>query len=223
MQRISTTTKAFDLFGVGKHGFKDGDLGLGILPTDFSAEWCNGMQEEVMAVIEGAGLTPDANNLNQLRDAIALLIASGPTASTQQPGEVCFFARNTAPTGFLKANGAPVSRTTFAELFTAIGVTFGAGDGATTFNLPDLRGEFVRGWDEGRGVDSGRLFGTIQSDDFKSHSHDVINDVTQGSIYGRFFFGDQGSGDYTNTNYTSSTGGTETRPRNWALLACIKY
>ncbi|MCK9131735.1 phage tail protein [Haemophilus influenzae] len=64
-------------------------------------------------------------------------------------GEVAFFARTTPPSGWLKANGAAVSRTTYAALFAAIGTTFGAGDGSSTFNLPDLRGEFVRGLDDG--------------------------------------------------------------------------
>ncbi|WP_231679148.1 phage tail protein, partial [Ralstonia pseudosolanacearum] len=52
---------------------------------------------------------------------------------------------------------------TYAALYAEIGTTFGAGDGAATFNLPDLRGEFLRGWDDGRGVDSGRGIGTWQS------------------------------------------------------------
>jgi len=79
-------------------------------------------------------------------------------------GTVIWFAANTAPTGYLKANGANVSRTTYASLFAAIGTVFGVGDGSTTFGLPDLRGEFIRGWDDGRGVDSGRAFGSAQLD-----------------------------------------------------------
>ena len=68
-------------------------------------------------------------------------------------GGIMYFAKSNCPNGFLKANGAAVSRTTYAKLFAAIGTTFGAGDGATTFNVPDMRGEFVRGLDNGRGVD----------------------------------------------------------------------
>lgn len=67
-------------------------------------------------------------------------------------GVIGFFAGSSAPSGYLKANGALVSRTTYATLFAAIGTTFGAGDGSTTFALPDLRGEFLRGWDDGRGT-----------------------------------------------------------------------
>ena len=95
----------------------------------------------------------------------ALLVTAVPA------GTVIHVAMNTAPAGYLKANGALVSRTTFATLFAAIGTTFGAGDGSTTFALPDLRGEFLRGWDDGRAVDSGRGIGTAQGDAFGSHSH----------------------------------------------------
>lgn len=66
MDRISTATKAPDLFGVGKHGFRDGDLGAGITPTDFNAAWFNGVQEEILNVLEAAGIVPAAGTLNQL-------------------------------------------------------------------------------------------------------------------------------------------------------------
>lgn len=78
------------------------------------------------------------------------------------PGDVKTVATATAPSGWLKANGAAVSRTAYANLFSAIGTTFGPGDGTTTFNLPDLRGEFVRGLDDGRGIDIGRVRGSSQ-------------------------------------------------------------
>jgi phage-related tail fiber protein len=64
-----------------------------------------------------------------------------------------------------------ISRTTYADLFAAIGTTFGVGDGSTTFGIPDLRGEFARGWDDARGVDTGRTFGSAQAEDFKAHTH----------------------------------------------------
>lgn len=93
------------------------------------------------------------------------------TRQMAPPGMVVHFARSTAPAGWLKANGAAVSRSAYAELFAAIGTTYGAGDGFTTFNLPDLRGEFVRGWDDGRGVDGGRALGSSQSGAIQSHAH----------------------------------------------------
>ena len=78
-------------------------------------------------------------------------------------GSVYTFAGSTVPTGWLKCNGALLSRTTYASLFAVIGTTYGAGDGSTTFALPDLRGEFVRGVDDGRGVDAGRTLGSAQA------------------------------------------------------------
>ena len=138
------------------------------------------------------------------------------------PGSVLWFAYYTAPTGYLKANGAAVSRTTYAALFTAIGTTFGSGDGSTTFNLPDLRGEFVRGFDDGRGVDTGRVFGSSQADSFKSHTHKYGN--THDTAYGLSATGTIGVNPGASIYYNASaTGGTETRPLNTALLACIKY
>ena len=133
------------------------------------------------------------------------------------PGSVMWFAATAAPTGFLKANGALVSRTAYSDLFAAIGTAFGIGDGSTTFNLPDLRGEFIRAWDDARGVDSGRAFGSYQADEYRSHSHG----------YGaRPFGGNNTQGGSTfafNGGLTQASGGTETRPRNVALLACIKF
>jgi len=131
-------------------------------------------------------------------------------------GAVQSFAMNTAPTGWLDCDGSAVSRTTYSTLYTAIGTTFGAGDGSTTFNVPDLRGEFIRGWDDGRGVDSGRTFGSAQADELKSHRHSI---AFAGNGWDAYTGLNQGTGV---TDYTDYTGGDETRPRNIALLYCIK-
>lgn len=129
------------------------------------------------------------------------------------------------PEGYLLCNGQEVSRTTYKDLFEVIGTTYGAGDGSTTFKVPDLRGEFIRGFDNGRGVDSGRIFGSFQMDEFKSHNHNI-----------NFLGGDRsvfsGSGLYQaapDSLYSaglpkiSNTGGVETRPRNIAMNYIIKY
>ena len=79
-------------------------------------------------------------------------------------GMIAPFAMSTAPTGWLECDGSAVSRTTYADLFTALSTTHGVGDGSTTFNIPDLRGEFIRGWDNGKGTDSGRTFASSQTD-----------------------------------------------------------
>ena len=146
-----------------------------------------------------------------------------PAAAGIPSGAVAHFAMNTAPTGWLKANGGAVSRTTYADLFAAIGTTFGVGDGSTTFNLPDLRGEFLRGWDDSRGVDTGRTFGSNQAAAFASHTHTWQNPLnysrTQWAADGLAMPTTEAGG---GAGVTGSTGGSETRPRNVALLACIK-
>ena len=161
---------------------------------------------------------------------------------TVPPGAVQFFARNTAPNGWVKANGAALSRSTYADLFTAIGTTFGAGNGSTTFTLPDMRGEFPRGWDDARGADSSRSFGSAQGDAIRNITGQVIDftynqSYTEpGSANGAFFnsgsvplaspttaqqggYPDRVSFDASRQVPTAS----ENRPRNIALLACIKY
>jgi phage-related tail fiber protein len=198
--------------------FGPGDPGTNTPATIPGYDWFNAVQEEICGPIEYVGDTLDEDDRTQLRRAIEKIVGVGA---------VMFFARNTAPTGWLKANGAAVSRTTYADLFAAIGTTFGAGDGSTTFNVPDLRGEFLRGWDDGRGVDSGRVFGSAQSDLLKSHNHAVVESAslpTNSSNDHEVLLTENttlnGQGAYPNT---TSTGGAETRPRNIALLACIKY
>tara|TARA_R100001443_G_scaffold99186_1_gene106315 strand:+ start:160 stop:1332 length:1173 start_codon:yes stop_codon:yes gene_type:complete len=88
-------------------------------------------------------------------------------------GAVFCMAISTVPSGYLECNGQIVNRTTYAALFTAIGVQYGAGNGSTTFQLPDLRGEFIRGFDNGKGTDSGRQIGSSQTGSFGQHLHAV--------------------------------------------------
>lgn len=147
------------------------------------------------------------------------------TAVASDAGKVGYFPLSSPPAGWLACNGAAVSRTTYARLYAAIGGLFGNGDGATTFNLPDFRGEFLRGWDNGRGVDSGRGLGTWQGDAFASHQHNVTGYGASSTASGSGLASASGGNgnSYTNTNLISATGGTETRPRNYALLPCIKY
>lgn len=176
------------------------------------------------------------------------IVSAGSLSLGAPVGSISYNAGNIAPFGHLRANGALVSRTTYARLYNIIGTMYGAGDGLTTFQLPDLRGEFLRGWDDGRGVDPGRSFASSQSSrmqdhyhgtgDFRRESNDdwysIIRDWV-GSFTGRRITGDAGTNNTTNltggsggTRYTGTTdqilvAGTETRPRNVALLACIKY
>jgi hypothetical protein len=135
------------------------------------------------------------------------------------PGAVMPFAAATPAYGWLACNGAAISRTAYAQLFATIGTTFGVGDGATTFNVPDLRGEFIRGFDDGRGIDVARAFGSAQSEMVGPHVHTVQTVDVPGAGTGEF-----GVDGASATGFdTLSNGGTENRPRNIALLYCIKY
>lgn len=91
------------------------------------------------------------------------------------PAAIMPFARPTAPAGWLKCDGSPISRTgIYADLFAAISTTYGVGDGSTTFNVPDLRGVFIRGYNDGSltSPDSGRAFNaTVQPAANLSHTH----------------------------------------------------
>ena len=82
MKRIDTATKAVDLFGAGKHGFKDGNLGLGVLPTDFDASICNNLQEEPANLVEAAGIALDGNVRTQLAQAIKRIAGANVTTVT---------------------------------------------------------------------------------------------------------------------------------------------
>jgi len=85
-------------------------------------------------------------------------------------GSVFTHASTTLPSGYLECNGASVSRSTYAALFSAIGTTWGS-SGGSVFNVPDLRGEFIRGFDNSRGVDSGRSFASSQGSQYTQHNH----------------------------------------------------
>lgn len=198
-------------------------------------------------------------NTAKLEDgAVTTAKLAGTVQNLLSPtGAVQFFPATAAPAGWLKANGASLSRTAYAGLWAYAQASgnlaasqgakqagqFGPGDGSTTFTLPDLRGEFVRGWDDSRGVDSGRGIGSAQAQDYQSHGHGVT-DPGHGHSLSPYnavaatasLLGNQGptpvlgSGSAstgTTANGTGisiqNSGGTETRPRNVALLACIKF
>lgn len=139
------------------------------------------------------------------------------------PGALMDFAMSAPPSGWLECDGREVDRTTYAKLFNAIGTVWGAGNGVDTFNLPDFRGEFRRGWDHGRGIDSGRTFGSQQMDQIKSHSHGVYyKRNAHVEIWGSSEITIDEVADSGLTMQSAESGGPETRPRNVAVLTCIK-
>lgn len=191
--------------------------------------------------------TQDVATISGLQAVLDAIVPSGTVIHT---------AAAVAPTGYFAADGSAKSRTTYARLFEAIGTAYGIGDGSTTFNIPDLRGEFIRGFDGGRGIDISRVFGSAQASQNLAHTHTITDPGHTHSLYdpghshnvgasyigsgnssnGGYINNSPNSGAYTSTNLTGisiyaaatgitiqNNGGTEARPRNVALLACIKY
>lgn len=164
----------------------------------------------------------------QLDASMAALSSSLTAALTgEMPiGAISLWATATPPTNWLHLNGQAVSRTTYEDLFALWGTTFGAGNGTTTFNVPDVRGEFPRFWDASRGVDSGRGIGTAQAADIAAHTHALSTlgnaeadsqSTDSGGLVGSAI-GAAGA----LSNITAASTGTETRPRNFAFMAIVK-
>ena len=167
---------------------------------------------------------------NELAAAAVKTIAIEDGAVTQAKasnmlvptGAIMPFAMNSTPTGWLVCNGGFHSRTVYAALFAAIGTLYGSGDGSTTFTVPDLQGHFVRGF--GTAAGSG-AFGVKQADAFESHTHTVAagqaNGISNGCGNGSTF--QRANDSSCAASATGAAGSTETRPKNIAMLYCIKY
>lgn len=92
--------------------------------------------------------------------------------SKELPGTISTTASSTIPNGWLLCDGTAVSRTTFATLFSVVGVTYGVGDGVTTFNLPDLQGRAILGVGSGAGL-TPRSLGDSGGDETDDHNHSI--------------------------------------------------
>lgn len=145
-------------------------------------------------------------------------------------GMVVAYSANSAPTGWLLCDGSAVSRSTYASLFAVIGITHGQGDAATTFNLPDYRGRFLRGVDGGTGRDpdkasrtamgtggnTGDAVGSVQDSTFTAHNHTInINDPGHAHGYSIVSFQGgspslSGGGQYANGTTGATTAGSGT-------------
>ena len=154
-------------------------------------------------------------------------------------GIILPFGSSSAPTGFLSCDGAAVSRSTYSTLYTAIGTTWGSGDGSSTFNVPDLRAMFLRGTgthgtaNMAKGTDfSAPAVGTIENDQMQDHKHETImSPGTSYQTYSSYAIGNNAYG--TTYNFTTTAPleinsqgtprtGDETRPVNAAVLYVIK-
>ena len=200
--------------------------------------------------------------IEYLTDYVDEIVISGATGDAASAGMIGYFARNSAPVGYLKANGAAINATTYANLATAIYVgdtlnptalfgykctdplnpTTTRSTSGSYIVIPDLRGEFIRGWDDARGIDTGREFGSAQKgtlvggyDNDNSFAEIGIlpnkatrdyggDSITNPSEYGitEVVWGAGISRNIWSTSFVNHWY-TITRPRNIALLACIKY
>ncbi|MFS4437847.1 phage tail protein [Paracoccaceae bacterium GXU_MW_L88] len=160
-------------------------------------------------------------------------------------GALITFAGTEPPSGWLECDGSQIRRDTYAKLFAAIGTIFGDGDGETTFAVPDLRGQFVRGWDHGRGVDNARAMGSEQGDTIRNIKGQVdVRGHGADSLFGRnnpimtgAFLRHIGDVSYVQSSGNIGAGvesfefdasrvvptSNENRPKNTALMFCIKY
>ncbi|MBK7055668.1 MAG: tail fiber protein [Leptospiraceae bacterium] len=213
-------------FHFKKESFKEWGIVVVILFFLGTAWAVTGLVGTYNSFSDGETLT--ASKLNANFNALKTAIAS-------TVGTISAYGGNTAPTGWLLYDGTAVSQTTYADLFAVIGCNFGCSGG--NFNLPDLRGRFLRGRDggSGRDPDSGARtamgvggntadnVGSVQVDELKSHTHTV-----QWSYDGSDNDRDDshpGVGlAYPNGGLTTTaTGGSETRPVNAYVNWIVKY
>jgi len=183
--------------------------------------------------LAGKGYTVSDAVLADLITVLDNIITRADVNSLLATGDIRFSLSPTPQADEVKLNGAALSRTTYAGLWAwaqanSVVVTdaawaatswgaFSSGDLSTTFRVPDFRGEFPRFFDDGRGVDSGRVFGDGEADMFKSHVH------ARGAIEMQLTAISTGGSWSMATSDTASAGGTETRPRNIAVYAFIKF
>ena len=176
MHRIDTKTAQKDKFGAGKNGFTRGNPQTGTPATDLDDDYFDMLQEELCGVVEASGASLEKGRNDQLLAALRALLLSrkNPFGDIKSDGTVKTALENlglgegsalpvgvpvpwssaTPPTGWLKCNGAPFSAEEYPELAKVY----------PTNELPDLRGEFIRGWDDGRGIDAGREILSAQGD-----------------------------------------------------------
>ncbi|WP_175869335.1 phage tail protein [Bartonella gabonensis] len=162
------------------------------------------------------------------------------------PGFIGTFATEKIPSGWLLCDGKEYSRKSYANLFAVLGETWGKGDGQTTFNVPDLRGMFLRGLDSGKEIDKGRRLGSRQEESFKAHTHEGKTDLAGKHQHSfpetenRIFQADWGdlkryaalfllkkmltdaAGEHEHKILLEKTGGDETRPVNMAVVYAVK-
>ena len=211
----------------------------GAITSDGTLILVNGQLQVGLLKIENFPIgVINSTNISCIADASIPSTKLTPQNSLVPAGAVMPFAMNSAPIGWLICNGAAVSRTTYAALFALLSTVYGSGDGTNTFNVPDLRGYFLRGLD-GRtsgNIDptSGRTIGTLQDDavgplelsgntpsDFFSSTN--TGSPGGGAVRVNMYSGASNTFSSKPVTVTASNTETETRPKNIAMLYCIKY
>ena len=232
MHRIDTKTAQKDKFGAGKNGFTRGNPQTGTPATDLDDDYFDMLQEELCSVVEASGASLEKGRHDQLLTALRALLLSrnNPFGDIKSDGTVPTALENlglgegsalpvgvpvpwplaTPPTGWLKCNGAPFSAEEYPKLAKAY----------PTNKVPDLRGEFIRGWDDGRGIDSGRALLSAQGGAIQSHTHLLAIRVSGATS--ATSADDVLKTGGTSSRETNATGGTETRPRNIAFNYIVR-
>ncbi|MES5451248.1 integrase [Escherichia coli] len=250
MHRIDTKTAQKDKFGAGKNGFTRGNPQTGTPATDLDDDYFDMLQEELCSVVEASGASLEKARHDQLLTALRALLLSrkNPFGDIKSDGTVKtalenlglgegapaigipFFWPSAAMPNtvidswssmvFLKFNGAKFSATDYPVLAKVF----------PSLVLPEARGDFIRIWDDGRGVDSGRALLSAQSDDFKTHEHKILGLNGSGS---NVVFGTVSNASPLYASGVSqpggsalpafqNPGGTETRPRNIAFNFLVR-
>ncbi|HFL4169753.1 TPA: phage tail protein [Escherichia coli] len=249
MHRIDTKTAQKDKFGAGKNGFTRGNPQTGTPATDLDDDYFDMLQEELCSVVEASGASLEKGRHDQLLTALRALLLSrkNPFGDIKSDGTVKTALENlglgegsalpvgvpvpwpsaTPPTGWLKCNGAAFSAEEYPELAKVY----------PTNKLPDLRGEFIRGWDDGRGVDAGRQLLSSQGDAIRNIEGFADGGIGMSfdAIRGAFY--DAGTRSATMANNTTAIGKTddlgfdasrvvptanENRPRNIAFNYIVR-
>jgi len=160
--------------------------------------------------------------INQGSIDVAALVSELDALKSAVPvGSIVPFPKAAVPPGYLELDGSVQSIAVYPDLAAYLGTTFNTGsEPAGFFRLPESRGEFLRGWDHGRGIDAGRMPGSWQSDQLKAHNHGItVREAAAGGGFTTMY----SNGTQTNSSsYVQSEGGIETRPRNLAVMWCIK-
>ncbi|ENF4691789.1 tail fiber protein [Escherichia coli] len=254
MHRIDTKTAQNDKFGAGKNGFTRGNPQTGTPATDLDDDYFDMLQEELCGVVEASGASLEKGRNDQLLTALRALLLSrkNPFGDIKSDGTVKTALENlglgegsalpvgvpipwpsaTPPTGWLKCNGAAFDKVKYPNLAKAY----------PSGKLLDLRGEFIRGWDDGRGIDAGRALLSIQAGMLEKHRHIVVandgydsgeewelatifqNTYTQGRGLDAVYTGGTliPAPRLHSRGSIGNTGGSETRPRNIAFNFIVR-